>query len=1341
MRYLLLGTTEALGPDGTPLPLGGARLRALLAALALRGGRAVPVRELVDDVYGDEDEPPRDAPAALQALVGRLRRVLGREAVEAVPGPGYRLAAGPEDIDLYVFERRTAEAGALLDAGDPEQAAALLRDALGLFRGLALADLPGPAGVRPEAQRLAALRRRVEADLRRGALDGLVPELTGLTATHPYDEGFHAQLIRALRAEGRHADALAAYETARRTLADALGADPGPELTALHRDLLTPPRPARPSAAPATTAPTTGALASGAPSSGAPVPGASSPGASSSGAPSSGAPAPGAAASGAPASGVPASAAPPRPAPLSAAPPSGAPAPLAPPSGAPAPLAPPSGAPAPLAPPSGASGPLAPASGAHSPAAPAPGARASGALAPTAAAPGASPPGAPAPPASSAPGAPAPASSAPGAPAPTASAASTASAPGGAPAPASSAPASSASASAASTASAPGGAPAPASPAPGAPAPTRDPAPYPYPYPEASPTPTPAPTPAPTPTPETGNIRPRLTSFVGREPELGALRAELGRFRLVTLTGPGGSGKTRLAEEAARQVAGPRAWIAELAPLDDPGALPGAVLSALRLREINLITRDGVALQDDPTAHLVEHLARTPGLLLVLDNCEHVIDAAAALAETLLAHCPDLRILATSREPLGVPGETVRPVEPLPPAPAHRLFTDRARAVLPDFDAAPTPTPTPSPDTAHAVAEICRRLDGLPLAIELAAARLRLLTPRQIADRLDDRFQLLTSGARTLLPRQQTLRAVVDWSWELLDPAERALLRRLSVFTGGWDLPAAEAVDAPAPGSGTDTLTTLGALVDKSLVVAAPADDGAMRYRLLETIHEYAAERAAETPELLATAGAAHTAHFTALAEEAEPKLRSREQLPWIDRLERDLDNIRAALHRTLVTAPDECAGLRLVFAMGWFWWLRNYRPEGLAWTRRALALGEDPDDPADARYWPRMRLRMLSFFLAMEDETMYTGNVREDPTALALVRRVRDAFGREPGPESARFPGLLWPFTAYLTEEPATVRALLDAGVETCRRYGGDWETGVSLMFRTHMIVDMPDGMRGVDEDLAELRALVHRVGDRWMGAQVASAAAEANMMRGRRAEAREAYEEALRLAREVGAHTEAPFLLARLAELTYRDGDTDGAERGLDEAARESERLRLRDAHAFVDVMRAVLALDRDDPARARAWIASAGAHAHVGTPPPHFAIALDGFVARIEAHEGAGPAAVAAAANVLSTALGGHCADIIVISLAEGLAYALHRAGDAARCARVAAAVGTWRQDVPRSVPERREAEKLAAACLAVLGEEGLAEARAAGAGLGPEEVLALVEPYTAQEGDGDGAVRSS
>ncbi|MFI9117735.1 BTAD domain-containing putative transcriptional regulator [Streptomyces venezuelae] len=1092
MRYLILGTTEALGPGGAVLPLGGARLRALLAALALRGGQAASVAELADDVYGDA--PPQDAPAALQALVGRLRRILGSEAVASTPGPGYRLVAAPEDIDLYVFRRRVLDAGARLDAGDAATAATLLREALGLFRGPALADLPEPAGVRPEAQRLAALRQRVEADLRRGATDGLVPELTELTTTYPYDEAFRAQLIRALRAEGRHADALAAYESARRTLADALGADPGPELTALHQELLAGPPPSR---------------------TGDPAPAPEHPGA------------------------IPARARP------------------------------------------------------------------------------ATPP---------------------------------------------------------------------------APAP--------------------------------GNIRRRLTSFVGREPELAALRSDLARSRLVTLTGPGGSGKTRLAEEAALRAAAPAegtatgedtapaaegtapaAWIVELAPLDDPEAVPGAVLSALRLREVNLINRDGTALQDDPTARLVEHLARGP-LLLVLDNCEHVIGAAAALAETLLTHCPQLRVLATSREPLGVPGESVRPVEPLPPDPAHRLFAERARAVRPAFD--------PERDGGAAVDEICRRLDGLPLAIELAAARLRLLTPRQIADRLDDRFRLLTSGSRTVLPRQQTLRAVVDWSWDLLDPDERTLLRQVSVFAGGWDLAAAEALSPHAA-------DVLGALVDKSLVVAAPTEDGEMRYRLLETIHEYAVERAAETPEVLAAAEATHTAHFTALAETAEPKLRSAEQLPWIERVERDLDNIRAALHRTLVTSPAETAALRLVFAMGWFWWLRNYRPEGLGWADRAVALGDDPDDPADPRYWPRMNLRMLHFFLAVESRTM---KEFEEAETMAVARRVRAAFGEPPGPEGARFPGLLWPFTAYLTEEPAVVRGLLDEAVANCRRHGGDWEVGVSLMFRTHMVVDMPGGMPGIDEDLAELARLSRRVGDRWMGAQIASAAGEAHMLRGRLTEAEEAYEGALRQAREVGAHAESPFLLARLAELSYRAGDLEGAEKGLDEAAREAERYHVRDTGVFVCFLRASLALHRGDVAGARAQLEEAGRTVSTGAPPPHFEAALLGLSARVEAAEG-GESAVATAIAALRQARDAQCSDFVTMGLGDGLAVVLSAAGEAEPAVRVMTAVEGWSADRPPSVPGKRELREVTDRALAALGPAGLAAARAAGKGLALDEVLTLAE----------------
>jgi predicted ATPase/DNA-binding SARP family transcriptional activator len=1142
VRYLILGTTEALGSDGTPLPLGGARLRALLAALALRGGRSASAPELADDVYGDD--PPQDAPAALQALVGRLRRILGREAVVSTPGPGYRLVATPDDIDLYVFERRVRDAGTRLDAGDPDAAATLLREALALFRGPALADLPDPAGLRAEAQRLAALRQRVEADLRRGATDGLVPELTELTTTYPYDEAFRAHLIRALRADGRHADALAAYESARRTLADALGTDPGPELTALHRELLTgaPPRAARAARAGRADPP-------------------------------------------------PGSARDPRTDPSARSAHAGGTSP---------------------SPGSARDG------GTGTPSGPARDRRTD------------PPPRTP---------------------------------------------------QDRRTDPSPGSAPD------GSTGAHRGPAP--------------------------GNIRPRLTSFVGREPELDALRDDLARSRLVTLTGPGGSGKTRLAEEAALRADGPTAWIAELAPLDDPEALPGAVLSALRLREITLMTRDGVPLQDDPTAHLVEHLARRP-LLLVLDNCEHVIDAAAALAETLLTHCPQLRVLATSREPLGVPGESVRPVEPLPPDPAHRLFVERARAVRPALDLAR--------DGDEAVDEICRRLDGLPLAIELAAARLRLLTPRQIADRLDDRFRLLTSGSRTVLPRQQTLRAVVDWSWDLLDPDERTLLRQVSVFAGGWDLAAAEALFPRAADS-------LGALVDKSLVVATPTEGGEMRYRLLETIHEYAAERAAETPELLAAAEAGHTAHFTALAEAAEPRLRSAEQLPWIERIERDLDNIRAALHRTLVTSPDEAAALRLVFAMGWFWWLRNYRPEGQAWVERAVVLGEDPADPADPRYWPRMHLRMLHFFLAVESSTM--GDFQK-PETIELVGRVRAAFGDSPGPEAARFPGLLWPFSAFLTEEPPVVRRLLDVAVDNCRRHGGDWEIGVSLMFRTHMVVDMPGGNDDIDEDLAELRELSRRVGDRWMGAQIESAAGEAHMMRGRHEEAAEAYEEALALAREVGAQAESPFLLARLAELAYRAGDMEAAERGLDEAAREAERHHVRDTQTFVCFLRASLALYRGDVAAARVHVEEAGRTVALGTPPPHFTAVVTGLAARVEAYEGEGADAVATAASALRAARDAQCADFITTGLAEGLAFTLSEAGEPALAVRVLAAVDGWRDETPRSVPGRREAEAMTARARDALGPSGFAAARAAGAGLGLDDILTLAATVTEAAG---------
>ncbi|MFF7476260.1 BTAD domain-containing putative transcriptional regulator [Streptomyces sp. NPDC008092] len=1088
MRYRILGVAQASDDQGTPIPVGGPRLRALLTVLALHPTRTHTPETLIEEIWAADDDPPQDAPAALQALVGRLRRVLGRDSIASTPG-GYRLAAAEDDIDLHVFERQVREGGRALATGDPATAHTVLTDALALWRGPALADLPDrtTAAARPDALRLEATRARADAALRLGRAADAVPELTGLTAVHPYDEPLHALLIRALRDTGRPADALAAYETARHTLATGLGTDPGPELQALHASLLG----------------------------------------------------------------------------QEAAPPQGPP-------------------------------------------------------------------------------------------------------------------------------------------------------------------------------PRTGNLRPRLTSFVGREPELEAVRSELHRARLVTLTGPGGSGKTRLAEEAAAGL--PQAWLVELAPLDRPEAVPGAVVSALGLRKTVLMTNELATAQTDPTALLVEYCAPR-SQLLILDNCEHVIEAAAALAETLLTHCPGLTVLATSREPLGVPGESVRPVEPLAPEQAHRLFEERAAAVRPATGTGAAPS-----DPA-AVDEICRRLDGLPLAIELAAARLRLLTPRQIADRLDDRFRLLTAGSRTVLPRQQTLRAVVDWSWELLDERERTMLREVSVFAGGWDLTAAEAV---CTGPAADVAGVVGALVDKSLVVATPdgADgSGGMRYRMLETIHEYAAERAAEVPGLRAAAERRHGAWVCALVEEAEPRLRSGEQLPWIRRLETDLDNIRAALDRA-VRAGDEVRAGRIVLAAGWFWWLRNYRQEATASVRAVLRLGvardalpegAGPDelralaaeaDPVGALlaapeaqtghplYELRMDLRMFDLFLVSESGPSDLTADERTPRYVALVRA---AF--EPGgPRAARMPGLIWPLTAWsLGGSAVDISPDMSAVIANCRVYGGDWEVGVSLMYRTHIMVDSPGNLRGVDEDLAELRVLSRRVGDRWMGAQVCSAAGEAAMARGRFAAAEGEYREALRLAHEVGAYAETPFLLARLAEIAFRSGDLVGSQAVLDQAGEASDRYAVAESKAYVALLRALLAQYDGDLSRAREYYETARAATSAGSAPPQFTAAIRAVEAMLTALEHGPASGLPVVAQGLREAVEYRCAEVITAALVDIGADLLARLGDLAGAVRLYAAADHWRAGNVRPEPERTRAEEVDAAARATLTPRRYAAERSRGASLTEEDVL--------------------
>ena len=451
------------------------------------------------------------------------------------------------------------------------------------------------------------------------------------------------------------------------------------------------------------------------------------------------------------------------------------------------------------------------------------------------------------------------------------------------------------------------------------------------------------------------NLPVPLTSFVGRQRELAEVDQLIGRVRLVTLIGTGGTGKTRLMLEVAGRVAQrfeDGVWVAELAPLGDPGEIGPEIARALGVSE----------LPGRPALDLVADFVTSKELLLVLDNAEHLIDGVARIVERLLAVAPRLRILTTSREALAVPGEAVVQVPSLScPVAAEQhgftgdgpatdladasateavaLFTERASAVLPSFALTGT--------NVSAVAEICRRLDGIPLAIELAAGRVAAMSPEEIAVGLGDRFRLLTGGRRTSVPRQQTLHALVDWSWDLLTDDDRRLLRRLSIFVGGWTVAAAARV-AGEPGAGDgvmDTIDALTRLVDRSLVVV---DRGAAtRYRMLETIRQYAREQLIKSGEAVEVAGA-HLRFFAAMAEAASPELRGPSMVDWLDRLDTEIENLGAALEWSLEAEPE--TAIRMGIAMLGYWTARVPSPDNqsrvvaaVAAARRMLAGPPDP--------------------------------------------------------------------------------------------------------------------------------------------------------------------------------------------------------------------------------------------------------------------------------------------------------------------------------------------------------------------------------------------------------------
>ncbi|WP_406365422.1 BTAD domain-containing putative transcriptional regulator [Streptomyces sp. NBC_00645] len=831
MRFGILGPLDIRTEDGRPLDPGGPRPRALLTLLLLHAGRTVSTERLTDGLYGAE--PPAGAANALQSQISRLRKRLGAPPEIRATPTGYRIDVSPDSVDAHRFEHLAREGRTALTAGDHMTAADLLREALALWRGPALADLPDAHAqvARLDELRLTAFLDRVDADLALGGGPELVPELRERITSHPLSERLYGQLMRALHAGGRPAEALTVYEEARRILADELGTDPSPELSALHLELLQGAEPAR------------------------------------------------------------------------------------------------------------------------------------------------------------------------------------------------------------------------------------------------------------------RRVPAQLTRFIGRDAELRRVRTLLAQDRLVTLTGPGGAGKTRLAIEAASTGTYADVCVVELTDLTDGSRIPYAVLTALGVRE-------GFRTPASDTTPRLLAALEDRELLLVLDNCEHLVEEVARVAALLLGACPGVRILATSRESLGITGELLCPVPALPPEAAERLFLDRAAAVRPGFG-------------GHArVAGICAALDGLPLAVELAAARLRTLTPDELADRLGDRFRVLSRGDRTKAPRHRTLRAVVEWSWDLLDDEERQLARRLTVFSGGATLAAVEAVCAvPYPED------LLASLVEKSLLESV---DG--RYRMLETIRAFAAEH-------LVSAGEedrlrdAHAGYFLGLAEEAEPCLRGGGQLPWLDRLSAELGNLDAAL-RHLVSA-DPRRALLLMAALSWFWRLRGLHGEQVPLAHALLtALGDSPPRGLTEEY-----------VLCLINTVSGDG---EDPRAQERLDRAAVLLGTLTGPLRLPFALVLW----SVADGPRRVTG------DQVRRQVGDAPWGLALLELGDGLQQMFAG-RPEAAEAAFARGLTgfRATGCRWGLASCLDWLALLADVRGEHRRALGLIDEALTYVRALAASEETGDLLQRRATVLLHLGDLEGA------------------------------------------------------------------------------------------------------------------------------------------------------------------------------------------------------
>jgi predicted ATPase/DNA-binding SARP family transcriptional activator len=691
-----------------------------------------------------------------------------------------------------------------------------------------------------------------------------------------------------------------------------------------------------------------------------------------------------------------------------------------------------------------------------------------------------------------------------------------------------------------------------------------------------------------------GRPRPALNSFIGRDDDTAGVLKKLGEHRLVTLTGPGGVGKTRLASEVCAR-AGGQAWLAELAPVTDPDQVPNAVLSAIDGHD-RLISRQASS-SGSPLDRLADALTAADAVL-ILDNCEHVIDAAAALAARVLDDCPKVTVLATSREPLRITGEALWPVAPLPVPPddeavhaypAAKLLEDRVAAVLPGFEV--------DSGNAGEVARLCRALDGMPLAIELAAPWLRMLTPRQLAERLDDRFALLTGGSRSAMPRHQTLRAVVDWSWDLLSEAERALARRLALFPAGATLAAAERVcadsapgDNGAPGDnstgpGTElprsrVLQSLSSLVGKSLVTVqdgpheTPSGDpeghpsgASPRYVMLETVRAYGLEKLAHAGEEAQVKGR-FTRYYLDLAQTADPLLRTADQVRWYGTLFTEQGNLHAAL-RWAISRGDAEASLLFVRALG-FYWVQLGRGEGDVLARDALALGVP-----EAATLEIAEARVICALLAA-GWSWEVDRIREPLTeAIAELNR----WSRE----HQRF----HPFAVLAEPMMALYDGDHERAIGMLERYltvPDPWMRAMARLYRASYLSGLGT-MDEVEENCQAALADFRVIGDNWGMSVALAQLVEYTELRGDHAASVAALEESDRLGRKLGTWGDVPYINGRLATVWARSGDMTRAWQAWEEAERVAGVRGYDDSARWLGFMRAEIAWRAGDMAEVAA------------------------------------------------------------------------------------------------------------------------------------------------------------